>query len=78
MGTILNEDILKIVLNDKSFAKYEAASIVGGLKRLNELCRTGRIRYTTKEGVPHSRWSCNAWDVIKHAKLTPYKNSLLR
>lgn len=66
---MINEDVLKIVLNNKSFGKYEAASIVGGLKRLKELCESERIRYKTKEGVPHSRWACNAWDVIKHAKL---------
>ena len=49
---MINEDVLKIVLNNKSFGKYEAASIVGGLKRLKELCESGRIKYKTKEGVP--------------------------
>lgn len=46
---MINEDVLKIVLNNKSFGKYEAASIVGGLKRLKELCESGRIRYKTKK-----------------------------
>ena len=41
----MNEETLKIVLNDKSFSKDEAISIVGGLRRFTRLCATGRIRY---------------------------------
>ena len=33
----MNEEILKIVLNDKSFSKDESVSIVGGLRRFTEL-----------------------------------------
>lgn len=41
----MNEEILKIVLNDKSFSKDESVSIVGGLRRFTELCAKGLIRY---------------------------------
>lgn len=65
----MNEEILKIVLNDKSFSKDESISIVGGLKRFTRLCSTGRIRYCKKSSAQNGRWECNAYDVIKNASL---------
>lgn len=65
----MNEEILKIVLNDKSFSKDESISIVGGLRRFTELCATGRIRYVKQSSAQNGRWRCNAYDVIKNASL---------
>lgn len=65
----MNEDILKIVLNDKTFSRTEAADIVGGLKRLTDLIGKGMIRYEKKSKRQNGRWYCNAWDVIKHATI---------
>ena len=65
----MNEEILKIVLNNKTLSKDEAVSIVGGLRRFTELCAQGRIRYTKKSSAQNGRWRCNAYDVIKNASL---------
>lgn len=65
----MNEEILKIVLNDKTFSKDESVSIVGGLRRFTELCAQGRIRYTKRSSAQNGRWRCNAYDVIKNASL---------
>lgn len=65
---MLNEETLKIVLNNKTFGQREAADIVGGRGRLFRLVGSGDIR---AEKIPanrqNGRWYCNAWDVIKHA-----------
>ena len=67
---MLNEEALKIVLNNKTFGQREAADIVGGRGRLFRLVGSGEIR---AEKIPQNRqngrWYCNAWDVIKHATL---------
>lgn len=34
---MINEEVLKIVLNDKTFGRDQAADIVGGLSRLKNL-----------------------------------------
>ena len=65
----MNEEILKIVLNDKSFSKDESISIVGGFRRFTELCAKGMIRYSKKSTAQNGRWQCNAYDVIKNASL---------
>lgn len=65
----MNEEILKIVLNDKYFSKDESISIVGGLRRFNELCAKGRIRYIKLSSAQNSRWRCNAFDVIQNASI---------
>ena len=67
---MLNEDVLKVVLNNKTFGLREAADIVGGRGRLTRLIQASSIR--AKKSHPerqNGRWSCNAYDVIKHAKL---------
>lgn len=67
---MLNEDALKIVLNDKTFGQREAADIVGGRRRLKRLIEDGKIRAKKLDiDRQNSRWYCNAWDVIKHAML---------
>lgn len=65
----MKEEILKIVLNDKSFSKDESISIVGGLNRFKELCAKGSIRYEKRSTAQNGRWRCNAFDVIKNASL---------
>ena len=55
---MLNEEVLKIVLNDKTFGQREAATIVGGRGRL--------FRPANRQ---NGRWYCNAFDVLKHAAL---------
>lgn len=66
---MINEDVLKIVLNDKSFGQREAASIVGGRGRLFRLVGSGAIRAEKKTQKQNGKWFCNAYDVIKHATL---------
>lgn len=66
---MLDEETLKIVLNRKSFSKKEAESIVGGETRFASLCDKGKIRYKITGGAKNSRWACNAWDVIKNARI---------
>ncbi len=69
---IINEDILKIVLNDKTFGQRTAASIVGGRGRLFELVGKGLIRTEKKSSTQNGKWFCNAWDVIKYATIKQY------
>lgn len=67
---MINEDVLKIVLNDKTFSQREAETIVGGRGRLFQLVGAGRIRAEKRPADrQNGRWYCNAWDVIKHAEL---------
>lgn len=67
---MLNEDVLKIVLNDKTFGQREAASIVGSRGRLFDLVGRGAIRAEKKPADrQNGRWYCNAYDVIKYAVL---------
>ena len=67
---MLNETILSVVLNDKTFGQREAADIVGGRGRLFRLVKIGAIRAKKiPETRQNGRWYCNAGDVIKHAEL---------
>lgn len=60
---MLNEDILKIVLNDKTFSQLEAEKIVGSRNRLFELVGNGSIRAEKKPSDrQNGRWYCNAYD----------------
>ena len=66
----LNDDVLKIVLNDKTFGQREAADIVGGRGRLFRLVGSGAIRAEKKPANrQNGRWYCNAYDVIRNAQL---------
>ena len=67
---MLNEEVLKIVLNKKTFGQREAADIVGGRGRLFRLVGSGKIRAEKRPADrQNGRWYCNAWDVIKNATL---------
>ena len=66
---MIDEEALKIVLNDKTFSKDEAISIVGGLARFRELCEHGRIRFEKSTSAQNIRWKCNAYDVIRYAQI---------
>lgn len=66
---MVNEDVLKIVLNDKTFGRDTAADIVGGLARLRELVGKGLIRAKKPTNKQNGKWFCNAYDVIKYAQL---------
>lgn len=66
---MINEEVLKIVLNDKTFGRDQAADIVGGLTRLFDLIGKGLIRAEKRTNKQNGKWFCNAYDVIKHAKL---------
>lgn len=67
---MLNEEVLKIVLNDKTFSQREAEKIVGSRGRLFDLVGKGAIRAEKKPSDrQNGRWFCNAYDVIKHASL---------
>lgn len=67
---MIDEDVLKIVLNDKTFGQREAADIVGGGSRLFRLVGSGAIRAEKKPANrQNGRWYCNAYDVVKYASL---------
>lgn len=67
---MLNEEVLKIVLNDKTFSQREAEKIVGSRGRLFDLVGKGAIRAEKKPANrQNGRWFCNAYDVIKYASL---------
>lgn len=66
---MVNEEVLKIVLNDKTFGRDQAADIVGGLSRLIDLIGKGLIRAEKRMNKQNGKWFCNAYDVIKHAQL---------
>lgn len=66
---MVNEEVLKIVLNDKTFGRDQAADIVGGLSRLIDLIGKGLIRAEKRTNKQNEKWFCNAYDVIKHAQL---------
>lgn len=66
---MVNEEVLKIVLNDKTFGRDQAADIVGGLSRLVDLIGKGLIRAEKRTNKQNGKWFCNAYDVIKWAKL---------
>ncbi|WP_195630246.1 hypothetical protein [Bacteroides finegoldii] len=66
---MLNENVLKIVLNDKTFGRDEAADIVGGLSNLKKLIEKGKIRAEKRTQKQNGKWFCNAYDVLKYASL---------
>lgn len=67
---MLNEEVLKIVLNDKTFSQREAEKIVGSRGRLFDLVGKGVIRAEKKPANrQNGRWYCNAYDVLKYATL---------
>lgn len=66
---MINEEVLKIVLNDKTFGRDQAADIVGGLSRLVDLIGKGLIRAEKRTNKQNGKWFCNAYDVIKYAQL---------
>ena len=66
---MINEEILKIVLNNKTFGRDTAADIVGGLGGLKELVGKGLIRAEKRTNKQNGKWFCNAWDVIKYATI---------
>ena len=66
----MDAEVLKIVLNNKTFGQREAADIVGGRGRLFRLVGNGSIRAEKKPANrQNGRWYCNAWDVINYAKI---------
>lgn len=70
IDNMLNEEVLKIVLNDKTFSQRESEKIVGSRSRLFDLVGKGKIRAEKKPADrQNGRWFCNAYDVIKHASL---------
>lgn len=78
---MLNETAIMVKMNDKTFGRNEAASIVGGLSRLNHLIDKGKIRSVKKKETQCAKVYCNAWDVLKYASLDrvpvgrPHKDS---
>lgn len=66
---MLNENVLKIVLNNKTFGRDEAADIVGGLSNLKKLIEKGKIHAEKRTQKQNGKWFCNAYDVLKYASL---------
>ena len=53
---MINEEALKIVLNDKTFGQRTAASIVGGRGRLYDLVGKGLIRCEKPTKSQNGKW----------------------
>ena len=66
---MLNENVLKVVLNNKTFGRDEAADIVGGLSNLKKLIEKGKISAEKRTQKQNGKWFCNAYDVLKYASL---------
>lgn len=67
---MIDEEVLKIALNDKTFSRNEAIEIVKGKKRFFNLVDKGLIRCKKPAaGRQNGRWYCNAYDVIKYARI---------
>lgn len=67
---MLNDNVLKIVLNGITFGQRESEKIVGGRSRLFDLVGQGLIRAEKKPADrQNGRWYCNAHDVLKYAQL---------
>lgn len=64
---MLNENVLRVVLNDKTFSQRESEKIVGGRSRLFKLVGNGSIRAEKRNNVQNGKWFCNAFDVIQYA-----------
>lgn len=60
------ENILA-VMEQETFGQRKAATIVGGLKRLEHLMEEGKVRWDKLTGKQNSKWFCNAADVLKYA-----------
>lgn len=68
---MINDSILRVVLNDKTIGKRKSESIVGGEKRLMTLIGSGRIRVMNELSgdVPHEKWQLNLYDVLSCASI---------
>lgn len=64
------ENILA-VMDRETFGQRKAATIVGGLKRLEQLMVEGKIRWDKPTRTKNGKWFCNAADVLKYA-IKPY------
>lgn len=73
-STVLNDNSVEAklenilaVMNMETFGQRKAAAIVGGLKRLERLMETGKIRWDKPTDTQNGKWFCNAADVLKYA-----------
>ena len=60
------ENILA-VMDQETFGQRKAATIVGGLKRLEQLMVAGKIRWDKPTRTKNGKWFCNAADVLRYA-----------
>lgn len=70
MYTTDSEDKLAsiyIAANKMSMSKTQAAKIVGGIRYLERLVKSGQIRMTQKVNQKGYKWYCNAYDVLRYA-----------
>ena len=66
---MITEEAVKLALNDTTFSRNESIDIVGGKKRFFDLVEKGLIRCSKPSAKQNGRWQCNAWDVVKYAKI---------
>lgn len=64
---ILLENIL-IAMESQTFSKDISASIVGGVKKLENLIASGEIYAEKGTNAQNSKWKCNAAHVLKHCR----------
>lgn len=65
----VHEVVLIRIFNRMTFSKNQAASIVGGQRRLSKLVDKRLIRQSKPNDAQNGKWLCNAWDCIKYAKI---------
>lgn len=51
-----------------TFSKDTSASIVGGLKRLEDLIASGKIAAEKKSNSQNGKWYCNAAHVLRYCR----------
>lgn len=64
---ILLENIL-IAMESLTFSKDISASIVGGVKKLENLIASGEIFAEKGTNAQNSKWKCNAAHVLRHCR----------
>lgn len=55
-----------IVMDRETFGQRKAASMVGGLGRLLQLIKEGKIRSDKPTNKQNGKWFCNAADVLRY------------
>lgn len=65
----MDMEVLRIIFNGMTFGQRKAEKIAGGRGRLLDLVARGLIRREKRDNARNGKWSRDAYDRIKHARL---------